>query len=125
MQAHQFVSALLPPGLAGHKAAIREGLADRGITTGTYFSPHLMQQPYFQNTCVAGALPVCDDVCARIISLPLFDSMTPEEVDHVVACLLILMGEIAPRRRRKPSRSEQPAAVFLRGLGGAEEVAVE
>ena len=107
-QAHQFVPALLPSGLGGRRAAIRAALADQGIATGAYFSPHLMEQPYFQKTCVAGPLPVCDDVSARMISLPLFDTMTHHEVDQVVACLHALIHAEQGRRRPKPSRSEQP-----------------
>src|ERR1700677_2553199 len=73
IQAYQFVPALLPRELGGRKAAIREELASRGIATGAYFSPHLMEQPYFQKTSLAGPLPVSDDVSARMISLPLYD----------------------------------------------------
>src|SRR6202789_4501676 len=86
-QAHQFVPALLPSGLGGRRVAIREELAVRGIATGAYFSPHLMEQPYFQRVCVGGPMPVCDDVSARMMSLPLFDTMSNDEVDQVVACL--------------------------------------
>jgi dTDP-4-amino-4,6-dideoxygalactose transaminase len=107
-QAHQFVPALLPSGLGGRRAAIRAALADQGIATGAYFSPHLMEQPYFQKTCVAGPLPVCDDVSARMISLPLFDTMTHHEVDQVAECLRALIDSEQGRRRPKPSRSEQP-----------------
>jgi dTDP-4-amino-4,6-dideoxygalactose transaminase len=114
-QAHQFVPALLPSGLSGRRAAIRAELADQGIATGTYFSPHLMEQPYFQKVCVAGPIPVCDDVSARIISLPLFDTMTHHEVDHVAECLHALIDAEQGQRRRKPSRSEQPGPRFMRG----------
>ena len=107
-QAHQFVPALLPSGLGGRRAAIRAALADQGIATGAYFSPHLMEQPYFQKTCMAGPLPVCDDVSARMISLPLFDTMTHHEVDHVVASLQDLIDTEQGRRRSKASRKEQP-----------------
>jgi dTDP-4-amino-4,6-dideoxygalactose transaminase len=107
-QAHQFVPALLPSVLGGRRAAIRAALADKGIATGAYFSPHLMEQPYFQKTCVAGPLPVCDDVSARMISLPLFDTMTHHEVDHVVASLQALIDAEQGRRRSKASRKEQP-----------------
>ena len=107
-QAHQFVPALLPSGLGGRRAAIRAALADQGIATGAYFSPHLMEQPYFQKTCVAGPLPVCDDVSARMISLPLFDTMTHHEVDQVVASLQALIDAEQGRKRSKASRREQP-----------------
>jgi dTDP-4-amino-4,6-dideoxygalactose transaminase len=107
-QAHQFVPALLPSGLGGRRAAIRAALADQGIATGAYFSPHLMEQPYFQKTCAAGPLPVCDDVSARMISLPLFDTMTHHEVDQVVASLQALIDAEQGRRRSRASRKEQP-----------------
>jgi dTDP-4-amino-4,6-dideoxygalactose transaminase len=108
LQAHQFVPALLPSALAGRKTAIRAELAEQGIGTGTYFSPHLMEQSYFQKVCVGGALPVSDDVSARMMSLPLFDTMTLDEVDQVAECLRPLIAVTGPRRRgRKPAHSEQ------------------
>jgi dTDP-4-amino-4,6-dideoxygalactose transaminase len=107
-QAHQFVPALLPSGLGGRRAAIRAELADQGIATGAYFSPHLMEQPYFQKVCVAGPIPVCDDVSARMISLPLFDTMTHHEVDQVVNALQALIDAEQGRRRPMPSHSKQP-----------------
>jgi dTDP-4-amino-4,6-dideoxygalactose transaminase len=107
-QAHQFVPALLPSRLRTERAAIRARLAEMGIATGAYFSPHLMEQPYFQRTCVAGPLPVCDDVSARMISLPLFDTMTHAEVDYVSESLNTVMGVTTQDGLwPKPSRSEQ------------------
>jgi dTDP-4-amino-4,6-dideoxygalactose transaminase len=106
-QAHQFVPALLPSALKAEKAAIRAQLTAQGIATGAYFSPHLMEQPYFQKTCVAGPLSVCDDVSARMISLPLFDTMTHSEVDYVAECLNTLMGVTAQDRTQQKPRSER------------------
>lgn len=105
MQAHQFAAALLPSGLGERRTAIRAEMADRGVATGAYFSPHLFQQPYFQRVCVAGPLPVCDDVAARMISLPLFDTMTLREVDQVADCLHAAMGVTKQRRDRQKSRT--------------------
>ncbi len=105
-QAHQFVPALLPTGLGECRPAIREELADRGIATGSYFSPHLLEQPYFRKVCVGGPMPVCDDVSARVISLPLSDTMTHHEIDRVAACLHSLIG-VREQGRRTLSRFEQ------------------
>jgi dTDP-4-amino-4,6-dideoxygalactose transaminase len=108
MQAHQFVPALLPPGMGSRREAIRAELADRGIVTGHYFSPHLLEQPYFRKVCVGGPVPVCDDVSARILSLPLFDAMTDHEVEEVSECLRSAIGVAEQRETgRKPSRSDQ------------------
>ena len=115
-QAHQFVPALLPSALIGRRAAIRAELAERGIATGNYFSPHLLQQPYFQKVCAGGPLPVCDDVSARMISLPLFNAMTHDEVDQVVEALHALIGVTdSGRRWRKPSRAVQPVPLAYAG----------
>jgi dTDP-4-amino-4,6-dideoxygalactose transaminase len=126
-QMHQFVPTLLPFALPGQRAAIREELANQGITTGTYFSPHLLEQPYFKKKCVADPMPVCDDVSARMISLPLFDAMTNREVDHVAECLNALLGTQKHRSKwRKPSRSEQHAPlVYADVKHGGTEVTVE
>ena len=126
LQAHQFVPALLPSALAGRKPAIRAELADRGIGTGTYFSPHLMQQSYFHKVCVGSALPVSDDVSARMMSLPLFDTMTLDEVDQVVECLRPLLVTGQRRRGRKPAHSEQHLPMVYGGTSRAiGEVAVD
>jgi dTDP-4-amino-4,6-dideoxygalactose transaminase len=110
IQAYQFVPALLPSELGGRRAAIREELASRGIATGAYFSPHLMEQPYFQKTSVAGPLPVSDDVSARMISLPLFDTMTYQEVSQVVEELRSVMDlNQAPSRH---PRDTQPVPLY-------------
>lgn len=95
IQAHQFTPALLPAQHKTERVAIRAQLADRGIGTGAYFSPHLMEQPYFRDRCVAGPLPVCDEVAARMISLPLFDTMTHDEVEYVAQNVheVLVVGE--------------------------------
>jgi dTDP-4-amino-4,6-dideoxygalactose transaminase len=127
VQVHQFVPALLPSALRGQRTAIREELANRGITTGTYFSPHLLEQPYFQKTCVAGPMPVCDDVSARMISLPLFDTMTDHEVDQVAECLNALIGTRKQSSKwRKPSRGQQQVPLVYADVKHAgAEVTVE
>lgn len=82
-QSMQFMSVLLPPTLGGARAGVIAALAEEGIGAGTYFSPHLAQQPYFARTCRFGALPVSDDVGARIVALPVTDAMTLDEVGEV------------------------------------------
>jgi dTDP-4-amino-4,6-dideoxygalactose transaminase len=126
IQAHQFVPALLPSELGGRRAAIREELAARGIATGAYFSPHLLEQPYFKKTCVAGPMPVCDDVSARMISLPLFDTMTYQEVHQVAEALHSVMGLTPVKsRQRKLSRNSQSIPLYASTVQAGAEVALE
>lgn len=107
-QAMQFMSALLPPALAGRRDSIVDRLAAQGIGAGTYFSPHLAEQPWFREHAEAGPLAITDDVAARILALPITDAMTLEEVSAVcaalkVACLDAAQGAApAPRRQAVP-----------------------
>jgi dTDP-4-amino-4,6-dideoxygalactose transaminase len=86
-QAHQFASALLPAALAPQRAEILAALAASGIGTGTYFSPHLAQQPYFAEMAPPSRLPVSDDVAARVISLPLSDTLDGNDCAEVIDTL--------------------------------------
>ncbi|AQS88738.1 DegT/DnrJ/EryC1/StrS family aminotransferase [Neoasaia chiangmaiensis] len=83
--AYQFMPLLLPKWVS--RDAVRASLSAQGIGTGAYFSPHLMQQPYFRAQCEADDLTVTDDVGARILSLPLWTDMTTSIVERVVTAL--------------------------------------
>ena len=86
-QAHQFAPGLLPTALAPFRGEIAAALARQGIGSAAYFSPHLMQQPYFVEHGVGHELPVTDDVASRIVSLPLFDGMTQLDLIEVTSAM--------------------------------------
>ncbi|MBO9713840.1 DegT/DnrJ/EryC1/StrS family aminotransferase [Sphingomonas sp.] len=103
-QAFQCESVLLPRAFAGHRAAILRALDARGIGAGQYFSPHLGEQPWFRANAEFGALPVCDDVSARILSLPMTDMMSEADVERVChalaeACTSAGLGGVRKERR--------------------------
>ena len=71
-------------------------------------------------------MTVCDDVSSRMMSLPLFDTMSNDEVDQAVACLHEVIAVEQDRRRLKPSRNEQHAPhVYGRMSRTTGEIAVE
>ncbi|WP_404337578.1 DegT/DnrJ/EryC1/StrS family aminotransferase [Sphingomonas sp. MMS12-HWE2-04] len=84
----QFQSVLLPRAFAGHRAAIIASLAEQGIGAAHYFSPHLGEQYWFRAQGVSEPLPVCDDVAARILSLPVTDNMTQADAERVCEVLI-------------------------------------
>ncbi len=90
LQTHQFMPVLLPESWQGTRPAFLAALAGRGVAAATYFSPHLAEQPYFRDTCVAGALGITDRIAARVVSLPLFDRLTQADVSAVCAELRAL-----------------------------------
>lgn len=84
-QVAQFMPMLLPAGT--DRAAVMAELAAQGIGAGHYFAPHLAQQPYFQRACLLTPTPVADDLAARMLSLPITDAMTEDDVATVCEAL--------------------------------------
>ena len=84
-QAHQFVPARVP----GARPCVRDdlvtALAGAGVELGTYFSPHLAEQPYFADLVGTPTLPHTETVAAEIVSLPLSDDMDRRDVDAIAA----------------------------------------
>ncbi len=87
-QSHGFTPALLPKHLARFRAEIQADLHRAGIASATYFSPHVAEQPLFAvGKLPANSLPVTNSIAARVLSLPLFDSMTDEQVRTVCSAV--------------------------------------
>lgn len=102
------VSVLLPDHLADSRALVRAAMLRRGVQTGTYYAPHLAQQPYFIPKCNFGALSVSDDVARRIVTLPMYDDLTYDDVSYVAREFRAACGTAA-RMGRVSSRSDVAA----------------
>ncbi|HVT59323.1 MAG TPA: DegT/DnrJ/EryC1/StrS aminotransferase family protein [Thermoanaerobaculia bacterium] len=73
--------AVLPP----RRAPFMERLREFGIGTGIHFEAvHLHEFYRSRFGYQLGALPVAEEVCSRIVSLPLFPAMTDEDAHDVV-----------------------------------------
>lgn len=83
----QFAPLLLPRTSRHSRDRLIDSLAEAGIGAAKYFSPHLAEHPYFQKNCVIEPVPSTDDISTRCLSLPIFDTMSDEQVDYVSACL--------------------------------------
>jgi dTDP-4-amino-4,6-dideoxygalactose transaminase len=74
--------------LAPRRAPFMERLRELGIGTGLHFEAvHL--HTYFRDRFgyAEGSLPVAEEVCSRIVSLPLFPSMTDDDAADVVEAI--------------------------------------
>ena len=91
--AYQFMPFLLPEPLAPARAQLRADLDRAGIGTGQYFVPPIHAQPYFQSRCHAEAMPNTDAICARMISLPMSDFMTTDDVAAICQTIRRLVAE--------------------------------
>jgi dTDP-4-amino-4,6-dideoxygalactose transaminase len=116
--AHQFVSVLVPQSHSGRVEEVIEVLRQRGIGAARYFVPHLAEQPFFQQTCVAGALPVTENIARGIIALPAYDTLAESEIDEICCAF---REACAPQPRIPASRarvvkSRFPQEVFREQL---------
>jgi dTDP-4-amino-4,6-dideoxygalactose transaminase len=93
-QSFAFQSLLLKHSLKPVRAQIVEVLRASGIGVSTYFSPHLAEQPYFSKYAVAASLAVTQDISERILTLPMFDTMTDSDVHYVVSGLIDATSEL-------------------------------
>lgn len=88
-QISAFQSVLLPRSAAPFRAQIIAELATHRIGAGTYFSPHLAEQPYFKRYGVSPPVPATEEIAGRVVSLPLLPEMSLPEVVRVVSALRV------------------------------------
>lgn len=75
---------------ARHKRSVMQSLRARRIQAREYYNPSLHRHPYFLSNPEGwrmGDLPVTEDMCGRVISLPIHDRMTGGEVDRVMGAV--------------------------------------
>jgi len=81
---------VLPPS----RAPFMERLRELGIGTGLHFEAvHLHDYYRRRFGWREGTLPVAEEVCARIVSLPLFPAMTDEDAGDVVQAVRLALSE--------------------------------
>jgi len=83
---HLYVILINPAVLRLDRDQMIEELRRRGIGTGVHFIP-LHLQPYYQRTWgyKVGDFPIAEEYFERCISLPIYPSMTDDDVERVVA----------------------------------------
>lgn len=79
---------------AEQRQAALDGLTAAGIETRTYYAPPVhRQQAYAANGYgVPPRLPVTEDACRRVLTLPMWSEMTDEQVDRVCERLRAALG---------------------------------
>ncbi|GIV96203.1 MAG: perosamine synthetase [Herpetosiphonaceae bacterium] len=86
---YQSYVALLPPEAVPHRSAIISALRQCGIeiTIGTY---HMPLTTYFRTLYgfQPGDFPITDEIAARSISLPLYETLQNEQQEHLIWTLI-------------------------------------
>lgn len=90
----QFFSLLLPK--QDHLKEMALFMDENGIATRHYFSPCCHQQKCFQHYSHDN-LNVTEKIARSIISLPLWEQMTSEHIDHIIDTILTFDKKISPK----------------------------
>lgn len=72
---------------ADHKASVLTSLRDNAVQARDYYNPPQHRHPYFvanPELTRSTSLPVTEELCSQIVSLPVHDDMSPEDVDRIV-----------------------------------------
>jgi dTDP-4-amino-4,6-dideoxygalactose transaminase len=75
---------------ADHQAAVLASLREHAIQARDYYNPPQHLHPYFvanPELVESADLPVTQDICSRIVSLPVHDDMAPDDLARVVAAV--------------------------------------
>lgn len=118
-RASQFMPVLLPPSLAGRRDAVIAALAEKGVGAGSYFSPHLAQQPLFCASAQIEPTPVADMIGARIVSLPITDAMRPGDAIDIAGIFADVCARQMSRALATGTRAAPIAAAMIIGGGPA------
>jgi perosamine synthetase len=93
-----FPVLLNPPFARSERDEVWTALKRRGIESGRYFAPSHLQPALRGLPFRCGDLSETVSFSERLLCLPLFDSITEDQIDHVCASLAEIMNEIADRR---------------------------
>ncbi|HEU4974344.1 MAG TPA: DegT/DnrJ/EryC1/StrS aminotransferase family protein [Baekduia sp.] len=89
--AHHLFTVVLDPSL--DRDAFRTALAERGVQTSQHYPPAHRFEIYRE---AAAELPVTDAYARRTVTLPLFPTMTDEQLERVVAASVAALADAAP-----------------------------
>jgi dTDP-3-amino-3,4,6-trideoxy-alpha-D-glucose transaminase len=78
------IFAVLSPGAA--RSSLQQHLSASGIDTLVHYPVPIHRQPVFDHVAAANC-SCADDVCARVLSLPLYPALDRASVEHVCAAI--------------------------------------
>ncbi|MDO3379566.1 DegT/DnrJ/EryC1/StrS family aminotransferase [Geoalkalibacter halelectricus] len=62
---------------------VQQALSDAGIASAVYYPIPLHRQEVYQELLAATSLPVTEQAAGRVLSLPMFPELTPEQINHI------------------------------------------
>ncbi|MES3016292.1 MAG: DegT/DnrJ/EryC1/StrS family aminotransferase [Bacteroidota bacterium] len=83
---HVFHQYTLKISAGVNRESLKSFLADKGIPSMVYYPVALhLQQAFRTNEFDKGDFPISEELCERVLSLPIHTEMTAEELDYIVS----------------------------------------
>jgi dTDP-4-amino-4,6-dideoxygalactose transaminase len=91
---HLYVIRLSPDALTIDRNRFIDEMKKAGVMVSVHFIP-LYRHPYYSKDllCASDEFPVSEEIYRRIVSLPIYPSMTDEDVDRVAASVEYVVGK--------------------------------
>jgi len=79
---------------------LKQSLQEQGVSTIIYYPIPIHRQPAYADQQLApGSLPVTEQLCSEVLSLPIFPELSLEQQDQVIAVLRTLLARNAQAER--------------------------
>ena len=77
---------------------LKQSLQEQGVNTIIYYPIPIHRQPAYSDLNLApGSLPITEQLCSEVLSLPIFPELTNEQQDRVITVLKTLLENQPPK----------------------------
>lgn len=79
---------------------LKQSLQDQGVNTIIYYPIPIHRQPAYADRHLGpGSLPITEQLCSEVLSLPIFPELSLEQQDRVITVLRTLLGSATQAER--------------------------
>ena len=91
---------------------LKQTLQERGVSTIIYYPIPIHRQPAYAHLGLKqGSLPVTEQLCSQVLSLPIFPELTVDQQQAVIDTVRQLLGSNAPAQFRRGDDRDQDRMV--------------
>ena len=91
---------------------VKQTLQKRGVSTIIYYPIPIHRQPAYAHLGLQqGSLPVTEQLCSQVLSLPIFPELTVDQQQAVIDTVLQLLGSNTPAQFRRGDDRDQDRMV--------------